>query len=148
MGFFQELLGLIFYLFIYFKTGFLCVALAVLELTFVDQAGLELRNPPASVSQVLGLKACDTTPGFLIFFFKLLVKIFFARFILFCECFAYVHVCALYAILVPTEVRRRHWIPWKWSYDVVSHPVCAGNWAGVFCNSNKCLFISRQGFSV
>jgi hypothetical protein len=30
----------------------------------VDQAGLELRNPPASASQVLGLKACDTTPGF------------------------------------------------------------------------------------
>jgi hypothetical protein len=27
----------------------------------VDQAGLELRNPPAS--QVLGLKACPTTPG-------------------------------------------------------------------------------------
>jgi hypothetical protein len=25
---------------------------------FVDQAGLELRNPPASASQVLGLKAC------------------------------------------------------------------------------------------
>jgi hypothetical protein len=24
----------------------------------VDQAGLELRNPPASASQVLGLKAC------------------------------------------------------------------------------------------
>jgi hypothetical protein len=29
----------------------------------VDQAGLELRNPPASASQVLGLKACTTTPG-------------------------------------------------------------------------------------
>jgi hypothetical protein len=28
----------------------------------VDQAGLELRNPPASASQVLGLKACTTTP--------------------------------------------------------------------------------------
>jgi hypothetical protein len=27
----------------------------------VDQADLELRNPPASVSQVLGLKACATT---------------------------------------------------------------------------------------
>jgi hypothetical protein len=26
-----------------------------------DQAGLELRNPPASVSQVLGLKVCATT---------------------------------------------------------------------------------------
>ena len=30
----------------------------------VDQAGLELRNPPASASQVLGLKACAITPGF------------------------------------------------------------------------------------
>jgi hypothetical protein len=27
----------------------------------VDQAGLELRNPPASASQVLGLKACATS---------------------------------------------------------------------------------------
>jgi hypothetical protein len=27
----------------------------------VDQVGLELRNPPASVSQVPGLKACTTT---------------------------------------------------------------------------------------
>ncbi|GAB1302002.1 Lysine-specific demethylase 2A [Apodemus speciosus] len=34
----------------------------------VDQAGLELRNPPASASQVLGLKACTTTPGFLFLF--------------------------------------------------------------------------------
>jgi hypothetical protein len=30
---------------------------------FVDQAGLELRNHPASASQVLGLKACTTMPG-------------------------------------------------------------------------------------
>jgi hypothetical protein len=30
---------------------------------FVDQADLELRNPPASASLVLGLKACATTPG-------------------------------------------------------------------------------------
>jgi hypothetical protein len=29
----------------------------------VDQAGLELRNPPASASQVLGLKVCTTTPS-------------------------------------------------------------------------------------
>jgi hypothetical protein len=27
----------------------------------VDQAGLKLRNSPASVSQMLGLKACATT---------------------------------------------------------------------------------------
>jgi hypothetical protein len=30
---------------------------------FIDQTGLELRNPPAYASQVLGLKACATTPG-------------------------------------------------------------------------------------
>jgi hypothetical protein len=29
----------------------------------VDQAGLELKNPPASASQVLGLKACATMLG-------------------------------------------------------------------------------------
>jgi hypothetical protein len=36
---------------LFFETRFLCIALA----------GLELRNPPASASQVLGLKACATT---------------------------------------------------------------------------------------
>jgi hypothetical protein len=30
---------------------------------FAVQAGLELRNPPASASRVLGLKACATMPG-------------------------------------------------------------------------------------
>ena len=30
----------------------------------VDQTGLELRNSPASASQVLGLKVCATTPGY------------------------------------------------------------------------------------
>jgi hypothetical protein len=33
----------------------------------VDQAGLELRNPPASASQVLGLKACATTAWLYLF---------------------------------------------------------------------------------
>jgi hypothetical protein len=31
----------------------------------VDQAFLELRNPPASAFQVLGLKVCATMPGLL-----------------------------------------------------------------------------------
>jgi hypothetical protein len=31
---------------------------------FVDQAGLKLRNLPASASQVLGLKVCATIPGY------------------------------------------------------------------------------------
>jgi hypothetical protein len=39
------------FFFFFFETGFLCVAMA----------GLELRNPPASASQVLELKACTTT---------------------------------------------------------------------------------------
>jgi hypothetical protein len=37
---------------------------------FVDQAGLELRNPPAFASQVLGLKACGTTVRLHHFFLK------------------------------------------------------------------------------
>ena len=58
------------FIFVFFQTGFLCVALAVLELValavleltlYVDQAILELRNPPASASQVLGLKVCTST---------------------------------------------------------------------------------------
>ena len=48
------------YLF-FFIAGFLyATALATLELTFVDQADLELRDLPASASRVLGLKACAT----------------------------------------------------------------------------------------
>jgi hypothetical protein len=36
----------------------------------VDQAGLKLRDPPASASRVLGLKACATTLGLLCFVFE------------------------------------------------------------------------------
>jgi hypothetical protein len=38
-----------------------------------DQAGLELRNPPASASQVLGLKASTTTAW--LFFFLFVVRL-------------------------------------------------------------------------
>jgi hypothetical protein len=41
----------------------------------VDQAGLKLRNPPASASQVLGLKACATTPGCISFYKHLNFKV-------------------------------------------------------------------------
>jgi hypothetical protein len=47
----------------FFETGFL-YSPGCPGTHFVDQAGLELRNPPASASRVLGLKACATTPGF------------------------------------------------------------------------------------
>jgi hypothetical protein len=50
---FSLLLQQFFFFFWFFKTGFLCIVLAVLE----------LRNPPASASRVLGLKACATTPS-------------------------------------------------------------------------------------
>jgi hypothetical protein len=50
----------VFVLFWFFETGFLCSP-GCPGTHSVDQAGLELRNPPASASQVLGLKACATT---------------------------------------------------------------------------------------
>jgi hypothetical protein len=53
---------------VFFETGFLCVALAILKLFLVDQAGLELRNLPASPFQVLGLKEWTTTAQLMIFF--------------------------------------------------------------------------------
>jgi hypothetical protein len=51
----------IFY-FLFFKTWFLC-SLGCPGTYSVDQAGLELRNLPASVSPVLGLKVCAPPPG-------------------------------------------------------------------------------------
>jgi hypothetical protein len=45
-----------FFVCLFFETGFLCLALAVLE----------LRNPPASASRVLGIKGvCHHRPAFL-----------------------------------------------------------------------------------
>jgi hypothetical protein len=44
---------------LFVETGFLCSP-GCPGTHFVDQAGLELRNPLASASQVLGLKACAT----------------------------------------------------------------------------------------
>jgi hypothetical protein len=45
----------------------------------VDQAGLELRNPPASASQVLGLKACATTAQLLVWFLRQGLTIYIAQ---------------------------------------------------------------------
>jgi hypothetical protein len=52
------------------QTGFLCIVLTDPGTHSVDQAGLELRNPPASASRMLGLKACTTMPGFVCLFFE------------------------------------------------------------------------------
>ena len=53
----------IFYLFIYFGDRVSLCSPGCPGTHFVDQGGLELRNPPASASRVLGIKACATTPG-------------------------------------------------------------------------------------
>jgi hypothetical protein len=53
-----------FYFFVFWDRVSLCSA-GCPRTHFVDQASLELRNPPASTYQVLGLKACATMPGFL-----------------------------------------------------------------------------------
>jgi hypothetical protein len=49
--------------FCFFETGFLCSP-GCPGTHFVDQAGLELRNLPASASQMLELKACASSKGF------------------------------------------------------------------------------------
>jgi hypothetical protein len=46
---------------------------------FVEQAGLKLRNLSASASQVLGLKACTTTPGYIFSNIQAIVLVVIAR---------------------------------------------------------------------
>jgi hypothetical protein len=73
---FVYLVGLVFCLFVCFVFGFLVFWDVVSLCTpgcpgthFVVQAGFELRNLPVSASRVLGLKACATTPGWVVHFF-------------------------------------------------------------------------------
>jgi hypothetical protein len=74
---------------------------------FVDQAGLELRNLPASASRVLGSKACATTPSLKHAVFKI-----------------YLFYIYEYTVAVFRHSRRGHQIPLQM---VVSHHVVAGN---------------------
>jgi hypothetical protein len=53
--------GLVWFGFWFFETEFIALAVRCPGTHSVDQAGLELRNPPASASRVLGFKACATT---------------------------------------------------------------------------------------
>ena len=55
------LLFFIFFYFLFFRDRVSLCSPGCLGTHSVDQAGLELRNSPASASQVLGLKACATT---------------------------------------------------------------------------------------
>jgi hypothetical protein len=48
---------------LFFRDRVSLCSLGFLGTHSLDQAVLELRNPPASASQVLGLKACATLPG-------------------------------------------------------------------------------------
>jgi hypothetical protein len=52
-----------FYLFLVFRDRVSLCSPGCPETHSVDQAGLELRNSPASASQVLVLKVCATMPG-------------------------------------------------------------------------------------
>jgi hypothetical protein len=58
---FLNLFYLLFFIFLVFQDRVSIYSVAVHS---VDQAGLELRNLPASASWVLGLKECATTPSF------------------------------------------------------------------------------------
>jgi hypothetical protein len=57
-----------YYLFIYFRDRVFLCSVGYPGTHSVDQTGLELRSPPASASQVLGLKVCATTTRLILFF--------------------------------------------------------------------------------
>jgi hypothetical protein len=71
-----------FFLFVYFCFGFVFLGFFFRDRVslcnpdcpgthFVDQAGLELRIPPMSASQILGLKACTMTAQHIFFYFQI-----------------------------------------------------------------------------
>jgi hypothetical protein len=57
------LLFFIYFYFLFFRDTVSLYSPGCLGNHVVDQAGLELKNMPASASWVLGLKVCATTPG-------------------------------------------------------------------------------------
>jgi hypothetical protein len=59
----SQLFFFVFFFFVFFRDRVSLYSSGCPGTHFVDQAGLELGNLPASASQVLGLKACATTPG-------------------------------------------------------------------------------------
>jgi hypothetical protein len=61
--FFVVVLFLFLFLFLFFQDRVSLYSPGCPGTHFVDQADLELRNPPASASRVLELKACATTPS-------------------------------------------------------------------------------------
>jgi hypothetical protein len=81
----------------------------------VDQAGLKLRNPPASASRVLGLKACATMPGSLLLFYFM--------------CMSVLTAC-VYTVCVPCVLRDQNtasdWLEVE-GQTVVSYREGAGN---------------------
>jgi hypothetical protein len=80
----------------------------------VDQAGLELRNPPASASRVLGLKAWATSAQLRFYFHLCICK---------CDWCRGVHVQLL------LEAMRGRWIPWNYpKRGVKGLPAQCGCW--------------------
>jgi hypothetical protein len=100
--------SILFYLFIYFvfRDRVSLYSSGCPGTHFVDQAGLELRNPPASASQVLGLKACATTPGSDFPFFDVCVRAH-VRAESACECSA----CAVYEYVCRSKDPCTTWRP-------------------------------------
>jgi hypothetical protein len=88
---------------LFFETWFLCSA-GCPGTHSVDQADLKIRDPPASASQVLGLKVCVTNPARFIFF-----PIY--------DSFSCMYVCVPCVRLVPREAKGGHDTLWNWSYS-------------------------------
>jgi hypothetical protein len=84
----------------------------------VDQAGLKLRNPPASASQVLGLKASATMPGPAGYFIL------------------YVWVSSLHVCLCTSRVPDTLWSSWRLK-EVVR---CPWSWVTIL----SCYVVARD----
>jgi hypothetical protein len=105
-----------------FWAGFLCSP-GCPGTHFVDQAGLELRNPPASASRVLGLKACATMPGSSCFFTGICHHVHIPK-------WGKIKMLFICGWLVPAEVKRpcgvnSFLLPCGWQGLISGHQLCS-----------------------
>ena len=114
------------FLFVFvFEAGFLCVALAVCTHS-IGQAGLKLRDLPASISQVVGPKVYTTTAW---------LKIYFYLYVCLCVC---MHTY-VWCLRRPEEGVES---PGAWVIGNCELPVVgAGKWTLVLCKSSNCFYL-------
>lgn len=105
------------------------VSLCGLELTVVIQTGLQFTEWICLRFLSTGIKGAyqHTQLLCLFFFFFYFFKVLFILLYVY-ECFVCMYTCAACVCLMSSEFRKRYWIPWTWSQEIVGYKVPCWCW--------------------